>query len=99
MMLQRVLAGGMVPVTDRIFLDQLSWVMPSHPDAAVGLAACVGGRTRSTRRAQLVFHTSNHEVPDYLGRSRIRSCTHELPQGLEGHCNRGCQPRPMVRST
>lgn len=33
------------------------------------LAACVGGRTRSTRRAQPHFHTSNHEIPDYLGRS------------------------------
>jgi hypothetical protein len=30
LMLQLVLAGGMVPVTDRIFLDQLSWVMPSR---------------------------------------------------------------------
>ena len=28
LMLQLVLAGGMVPVTDRIFLDQLSWAMP-----------------------------------------------------------------------
>jgi ABC-type multidrug transport system ATPase subunit len=30
LMLQLVLAGGMVPVTGRIFLDQLSWVMPSR---------------------------------------------------------------------
>jgi ABC transport system ATP-binding/permease protein len=30
LMLQLVLAGGMVPVTDRIFLDQLSWLMPSR---------------------------------------------------------------------
>jgi ABC transport system ATP-binding/permease protein len=30
LMLQLVLAGGMVPVTDRIFLDQLSWVMPAR---------------------------------------------------------------------
>ena len=30
LMLQLVLSGGMVPVTDRIFLDQLSWVMPSR---------------------------------------------------------------------
>ena len=69
MMLQRVLAGGMVPVTDRIFLDQLSWVMPSHPDAAVGLAACVGGRTRSRGWAQAHFPTGNHEIPEYQERS------------------------------
>jgi ABC-type transport system involved in multi-copper enzyme maturation permease subunit len=30
LMLQLVLAGGMVPVTDRLFLDQLSWVLPSR---------------------------------------------------------------------
>jgi len=30
LMLQLVLAGGLVPVTGRIFLDQLSWVMPSR---------------------------------------------------------------------
>ncbi len=30
LMLQLVLAGGMVPVTDRIVLDQLSWMMPSR---------------------------------------------------------------------
>ncbi|OBH07542.1 ABC transporter ATP-binding protein [Mycobacterium sp. E2699] len=30
LMLQLVLAGGMVPVTGRIFLDQLSWLMPSR---------------------------------------------------------------------
>jgi ABC transport system ATP-binding/permease protein len=30
LMLQLVLAGGLIPVTDRIFLDQLSWVMPSR---------------------------------------------------------------------
>jgi len=30
LMLQLVLAGGMVPVTDRLFLDQLSWIMPSR---------------------------------------------------------------------
>ena len=30
LMLQLVLAGGLVPVTDRIFLDQLSWLMPSR---------------------------------------------------------------------
>jgi len=30
LMLQLVVAGGLVPVTDRIFLDQLSWTMPSR---------------------------------------------------------------------
>ncbi|MCV7199630.1 ATP-binding cassette domain-containing protein [Mycobacterium angelicum] len=30
LMLQLVLAGGMVPVTNRIFLDQLSWAVPSR---------------------------------------------------------------------
>ena len=30
LMLQLVLAGGMVPVTGRIFLDQLSWLVPSR---------------------------------------------------------------------
>jgi len=30
LMLQLVLAGAMVPVTDRIFLDQQSWVVPSR---------------------------------------------------------------------
>jgi ABC transport system ATP-binding/permease protein len=30
LMLQLVLAGGMVPVTDRVLLDQLSWVVPSR---------------------------------------------------------------------
>jgi ABC-type multidrug transport system ATPase subunit len=30
LMMQMVLCGGMVPVTDRIFLDQLSWAMPSR---------------------------------------------------------------------
>src|ERR1700757_2883786 len=30
LMLQLVLAGGLVPVTGRIFLDQLSWVIPSR---------------------------------------------------------------------
>jgi ABC-type multidrug transport system ATPase subunit len=30
LMLQLVLGGGMVPVTGRIFLDQLSWVLPSR---------------------------------------------------------------------
>ncbi|ORW33796.1 ABC transporter ATP-binding protein [Mycobacterium paraense] len=30
LMLQLVLAGGMVPVTGRIFLDQLSWLLPSR---------------------------------------------------------------------
>ncbi len=29
LMLQLVLAGGVVPVTDRIFLDQLSWLVPA----------------------------------------------------------------------
>ncbi len=30
LMLQLVLAGGVVPVTDRIFLDQLSWLTPAR---------------------------------------------------------------------
>ncbi|MEE2853565.1 MAG: ATP-binding cassette domain-containing protein [Actinomycetota bacterium] len=30
LMMQMVLCGGMVPVTDRIFLDQLSWLAPSR---------------------------------------------------------------------
>ncbi|OBH59859.1 ATP-binding cassette domain-containing protein [Mycobacterium sp. E2479] len=30
LMMQMVLSGGMVPVTDRIFLDQLSWLVPSR---------------------------------------------------------------------
>ena len=30
LMLQLVLSGGMVPVTNRIFLDQLSWLVPSR---------------------------------------------------------------------
>ncbi len=30
LMLQLVLAGGLIPVTGRILLDQLSWVMPSR---------------------------------------------------------------------
>jgi ABC-type multidrug transport system ATPase subunit len=30
LMLQMVLSGGMVPVTDRFFLDQLSWLVPSR---------------------------------------------------------------------
>ena len=30
LMMQMVLSGGMVPVTNRIFLDQLSWVVPSR---------------------------------------------------------------------
>jgi ABC-type multidrug transport system ATPase subunit len=30
LMLQLVLAGGMVPVTNRLFLDQLSWLLPSR---------------------------------------------------------------------
>jgi len=30
LMMQMVLCGGMVPVTDRFFLDQLSWVVPSR---------------------------------------------------------------------
>jgi hypothetical protein len=30
LMLQLVLAGGLIPVTGRIFLDQLSWVAPSR---------------------------------------------------------------------
>ncbi len=30
LMLQLVLGGGMVPVTNRVFLDQMSWLMPSR---------------------------------------------------------------------
>jgi ABC transport system ATP-binding/permease protein len=30
LMMQMVLSGGMVPVTNRIFIDQLSWVVPSR---------------------------------------------------------------------
>ena len=30
LMLQLVLAGGLIPVTGRIFLDQLSWAVPSR---------------------------------------------------------------------
>lgn len=30
LMMQMVLCGGMVPVTDRILLDQASWLMPSR---------------------------------------------------------------------
>jgi ABC transport system ATP-binding/permease protein len=30
LMLQLVLAGGLVPVTDRVLLDQMSWLMPSR---------------------------------------------------------------------
>jgi hypothetical protein len=30
LMMQMVLSGGMVPVTHRIFLDQLSWLVPSR---------------------------------------------------------------------
>jgi hypothetical protein len=30
LMLQLVLAGGLIPVTGRPFLDQLSWLMPSR---------------------------------------------------------------------
>jgi ABC transport system ATP-binding/permease protein len=30
LMAQMVLCGGMVPVTNRVFLDQLSWAMPSR---------------------------------------------------------------------
>jgi hypothetical protein len=30
LMLQLVLAGGLIPVTGRLFLDQLSWAMPSR---------------------------------------------------------------------
>ncbi|OBK18325.1 ATP-binding cassette domain-containing protein [Mycobacterium asiaticum] len=30
LMLQLVLAGGMIPVTDRIFLDQMSWLIPAR---------------------------------------------------------------------
>jgi len=30
LMLQLVLAGGLIPVTGRIFLDQLSWLVPAR---------------------------------------------------------------------
>ncbi len=30
LMLQLVLAGGMIPVTDRLFLDQMSWAIPAR---------------------------------------------------------------------
>jgi ABC transport system ATP-binding/permease protein len=48
LMLQLVLAGGLVPVTGRIFLDQLSWLMPSRwgfaaSAATVNLPALVPG--------------------------------------------------------
>jgi ABC transport system ATP-binding/permease protein len=48
LMLQLVLAGGLVPVTDRILLDQLSWVVPSRwgyaaSSATVNLRALVPG--------------------------------------------------------
>ncbi len=48
LMLQLVLAGGLVPVTDRILLDQLSWVVPSRwgyaaSAATVNLRALVPG--------------------------------------------------------
>jgi len=44
LMLQLVLAGGLIPVTGRIFLDQLSWVMPSRWGYAAS-AATVNLRT------------------------------------------------------
>jgi hypothetical protein len=48
LMLQLVLAGGLIPVTDRILLDQLSWVVPSRwgyaaSAASVNLPALVPG--------------------------------------------------------
>jgi ABC transport system ATP-binding/permease protein len=48
LMLQLVLAGGLVPVTDRIVLDQLSWAVPSRwgyaaSAATVNLRALVPG--------------------------------------------------------
>jgi ABC-type multidrug transport system ATPase subunit len=48
LMLQLVLGGGMVPVTNRLLLDQLSWVMPSRwgyaaSAATVNLRALVPG--------------------------------------------------------
>ncbi|WAJ46268.1 ATP-binding cassette domain-containing protein [Mycobacterium sp. Aquia_216] len=39
LMLQLVLAGGLIPVTGRIFLDQLSWLMPSRWGYAASAAA------------------------------------------------------------
>ena len=30
LMLQLVLAGGLIPVTGRMFLDQLSWAVPAR---------------------------------------------------------------------
>jgi hypothetical protein len=53
LMLQLVLAGGLVPVTGRIFLDQLSWMMPSRwgyaaSASTVNLRALVPG-TLGTR--------------------------------------------------
>ena len=44
LMLQLVFAGGMIPVTGRIFLDQLSWVMPARWGYAAS-AATVNLRT------------------------------------------------------
>ena len=59
-----------------------------------------GGLAKGAQeRAQPHFHTGNHETPEYPGRSRSRSCTHEHPWGSVANRNRGCQPRPMVRST
>jgi ABC transport system ATP-binding/permease protein len=48
LMLQLVLAGGLIPVTGRIFLDQLSWLVPSRwgyaaSAATVDLRALVPG--------------------------------------------------------
>ena len=50
-MLQLVLAGGLVPVTDRILLDQLSWAVPSRwgyaaSASTVNLPALVPGSLR-----------------------------------------------------
>jgi hypothetical protein len=82
-----------------------------RPDAAVGLATCVGGPTRSTGRAQADFraqavfraqadfHAGTAEIPDCLERCRSRSCNHELARGWEANCKSRYQPRPMVRST
>jgi ABC-type multidrug transport system permease subunit len=36
LMMQMVLSGGLVPVTNRIFLDQVSWVVPSRWGYAAG---------------------------------------------------------------
>ncbi|CDO87230.1 ABC transporter ATP-binding protein [Mycobacterium triplex] len=44
LMLQLVLAGGLIPVTGRLFLDQLSWLMPSRWGYAAS-AATVNLRT------------------------------------------------------